>query len=35
MFTLQLFSCPEGITANSGLTGANNTYIYIYIYIYI
>ena len=25
------FSCPEGITPNSGLTGANNT-IYIYIY---
>ena len=29
------FSCPEGITPNSGLTGPNNTYIYIYIYIYI
>ena len=26
------FSCPEGITPNSGLTGPNNTYIYIYIY---
>ena len=23
------FSCPEGITLNSGLTGPNNTYIYI------
>ena len=28
------FSCPEGITPNSGLTGPNNTPIYIYIYIY-
>ena len=29
------FSCPEGITPNSGLTGPNTTTIYIYIYIYI
>ncbi len=33
------FSCPEGITLNSGLTGPNKAiyiyYIYIYIYIYI
>ena len=28
---LEWFSCPEGITPNSGLTGPNNT-IYIYIY---
>ena len=31
---LESFSCPEGITPNSGLTGPNNTYIYIYMYIY-
>ena len=34
MFTVKCFSCPDGITPNSGLTGPNNTYIYIYIYIY-
>ena len=32
MFTFELFSCPDGITPNSGLTGPNNIYIYIYIY---
>ena len=31
MFTFELFSCPDGITPNSGLTGPKNTYIYIYI----
>ena len=31
MFTLELFSCPDGIPPNSGLTGPNNTYIYILI----
>ena len=35
MFTLEQFSCPDGITPKSGLTGPNNTYIYIYIYMYI
>ena len=30
MFTFEWFSCPDGITPNSGLTGPNNT-IYIYI----
>ena len=41
MFTLEWFSCPDGIAPNSGLTGPNNnntyihTYIHIYIYIYI
>ena len=29
MFTFEWFSCPDGITPNSGLTGPNNTYIYI------
>ena len=33
MFTFEKFSCPDGITPNSGLTGPDNTYIYIYIYI--
>ena len=32
---LEWFSCPEGITPNSGLTWPNITYIYIYIYIYL
>ena len=33
MFTFEKFSCPDGITPNSGLNGPNkNIYIYIYIY---
>ena len=35
MFNFELFSGPDGITPNSGLTGPNNTYIDIYIYIFI
>ena len=31
----RIFSCPDGITPNSGLTGLSILYIYIYIYIYI
>ena len=31
MFSFKLFSCADGITPNSGLTGPNNTYIYIYV----
>ena len=30
----RIFSCPDGITPNSGLTGLSILYIYIYIYIY-
>ena len=33
MFNFEWFSCPDGITPNSGLTGLNNTDIYMYIYI--
>ena len=33
MSSVERFSCPDGITPNSGLTGPNNIYIYIYIYI--
>ena len=29
----RIFSCPDGITPNSGLTGLSILYIYIYIYI--
>ena len=32
MFTLEQFSCLDGITPNSGLIGPNNTFMYIYIY---
>ena len=33
MFTIDWFSCPDGITPNSGLTEPNNT-LSLYIYIY-
>ena len=29
----RIFSCPDGITPNSGLTGLSILYIYIYMYV--